>query len=469
MTSLTNRRPGLARGVRLEWDPVRAGHALLYPEGVLLLDPVAADVVRACDGRRDLAGIVELLAQDYADVDVGDVERLLADLSDRRLLTDGRTAGPTAPHAGARAGGAAGATRWTGAHPRPTGLLAELTYRCPLQCAYCSNPVELAAYRDELGTAQWCDVLDQARAAGVLQVHLSGGEPLLRRDLPELVGHASRLGMYTNLVTSGIPLDADRLAALLAAGLDHLQLSIQDARQAEADRVAGGRFHDRKLAAAGLIRASGIPLTVNVVLHAGNVARLEEIAELAVALGADRLELAHTQFYGWGLRNRAALMPTRAQVDAAAEAAAEVHRRHGERVEIVYVRPDYHTGTPKPCMQGWGARQLVVTPNGDALPCLAAGQLPGLEVPSVRTAPLAGIWQDSPLFNAFRGTAWMPQPCRDCALRDIDFGGCRCQAFQLTGDASATDPACRWSPHHDTVVAATTGESRPAAIPRRAR
>ncbi|HTJ35807.1 MAG TPA: pyrroloquinoline quinone biosynthesis protein PqqE [Dactylosporangium sp.] len=453
--------PGLARGVRLARDPVRGGDALLYPEGVLLLDPVAADVVRACDGRRGTEGIVAVLARDYDGVDAGDVAGLLADLRGRRLLVDGG-----APPAEGSAG-AVSAEPWPDGPPRPTGMIAELTYRCPLRCAYCSNPVDLAAYRDELTTEQWRDVLGQARAAGVLQVHLSGGEPLLRNDLPELVGQASGLGMYTNLVTSGIQLDAGRLAALLDAGLDHLQLSIQDARAPEADAIAGGAFHERKLAAAGLVRATGIPLTVNVVLHAANVARLTEIADLAVSLGADRLELAHTQFYGWGLRNRAALMPTRAQVDAAAEAAAGVHRRHGDRIEIVYVQPDYHTGEAKPCMQGWGARQLVVAPNGDVLPCLAAGQLPGLEVPSVRSAGLAAIWRDSAMFNAFRGTAWMPEPCASCALRDVDLGGCRCQAFQLTGDASATDPACRWSPHHHTVArAATVDGGREPAVPR---
>ncbi|WP_432971311.1 pyrroloquinoline quinone biosynthesis protein PqqE [Dactylosporangium sp. CA-233914] len=459
-------RPAPARGVRLVRDAVRGQHALLYPEGVLLLDPVAADVVRLCDGRRDLAAIVGRLGRDYDGVDAADVERLLTDLAGRKLLSAGLPTGPERP-GGAPAG--AGAVPWTSDHPRPTGLLAEVTYRCPLQCAYCSNPVDLAAYRDELGTSKWLDVLDQARAAGVLQVHLSGGEPLLRRDLADLVGHAGRLGMYTNLVTSGIPLTADRLAALVGAGLDHLQLSIQDAVPARADRVAGGRFHERKLAVAALVRDAGIPLSVNVVLHAGNVARLTAIAELAVGLGADRLELAHTQFYGWGLRNRAALMPTRAQADAAAAAVADIHDRFGDRVQIVYVEPDYHTGTVKPCMNGWGSRQLVVAPNGDVLPCLAAAQLPGVDVPSVRTESLVRIWQDSPLFNAFRGTGWMPEPCRGCALREVDFGGCRCQAFQLTGDASATDPACHWSPRHDTVLAAAASGARPPAVPRRPR
>ncbi|WP_433046055.1 pyrroloquinoline quinone biosynthesis protein PqqE [Dactylosporangium sp. CS-033363] len=457
--------PALRRGVRLVLDRVRGQHALLYPEGVLLLDPVAADVVQACDGRRDAAAIVARLAEDYDGVAAADVDALLSDLTRRRLLGDGPPATPERP-GGAPAGGAAG-TPWP--RPRPTGLVAELTYRCPLRCTYCSNPIELGRYTAELTTAEWLGVLDQARAAGVLQVHCSGGEPLLRRDLPEILAHARGLGMYTNLITSGIPLSAARLAALAGAGLDHLQLSIQDAGADHADRVAGGRFHDRKLAAAALVRDTGIALSVNVVLHAGNVDRLAGIAELAVGLGAERLELAHTQYYGWGLRNRAALMPSPAQVAAAGVAATDVHRRYGDRVEIVYVEPDHHTGRPKPCMHGWASRQLVVTPTGELLPCAAAAQLPGLPVPSVRTGSLAAAWLDSALFNAFRGTAWMPDPCRTCELREVDFGGCRCQAFQLTGDAAATDPACRLSPHHATVRAAAAPGPRPAPVPRRTR
>ncbi|MET7427175.1 pyrroloquinoline quinone biosynthesis protein PqqE [Dactylosporangium sp. NPDC005555] len=456
--------PGLSRGVRLLWDPVRERHALVYPEGALLLDPVAADIVRACDGRRDAAGIVAVLARDYSGVAEADVGQFLADLTTRRLLV---TAGRPA-HAEVVAGSPAAAVP----HPLPTGLLAELTYRCPLRCTYCSNPIELAAYRAELDTGQWHDLLEQARVAGVLQVHLSGGEPLLRPDLPAVVAHARRLGLYTNLVTSGVPLTAETLTALVDAGLDHLQLSVQDAERADADLVAGARVHDRKLAAAELIRGSGLPLTVNVVLHAGNLARLTAIAELAVALGAERLELAHTQFYGWGLRNRATLLPSPAQVDAAGVAVAEVHRRFGDTVEVVYVEPDYHTGRAKPCMNGWGSRQLVVAPNGDVLPCLAAAQLPGFPIPSVRNDRLIDIWNDAPAFNAFRGTAWMAEPCRSCALREVDFGGCRCQAFQLTGDPAATDPACRFSPRHEDVAGIAAGagtRARPEPVPRRPR
>jgi pyrroloquinoline quinone biosynthesis protein E len=455
-------RPGLAKGVRLVYDPVRRTDALLYPEGSLLLDGPAAAVVRACDGVRDADAIVAVLTGAYDGVRSQDVTALLADLMDRRLIADeGRPA----------------VARTCAGDPAreqslPIGMLAELTYRCPLQCTYCSNPVEIAPFRDELTAGEWCDVLDQARALGVLQVHFSGGEPMLRSELPALVKHATRLGMYSNLITSGVSLTERRLGRLVDAGLDHLQLSIQDADASSADAIAGVRAHDRKTAAAALVRATGLPLTVNVVLHAGNVDRLEAIGAFAVGLGADRLELAHTQFYGWGLRNRAALMPSAGQVSRASAAAAEVHRRYGADLEIVYVEPDYHTGRPKPCMNGWGSRQFVVDPSGSVLPCLAAGQLPGATPATVREQSLAEIWHGSDLFNRFRGTEWMPQPCSSCALREVDFGGCRCQAFQLTGDPAATDPACSLSPHYDdlaTVAAAAGTSPRPLAIPRRYR
>jgi len=439
-------------------DPVRATDALLYPEGSLLLDEPAAAVVRACDGRRDVDAIVTLLSGSYEGVRREDVTALLADLEERRLLAGGGRP--------AVADICAGSAAQQGS--LPVGMLAELTYRCPLRCTYCSNPVRIEPFSDELSTAEWLDVLDQARALGVLQVHFSGGEPLLRADLADLIAHTRRLGMYSNLITSGISLTERRLAGLVDAGLDHLQLSIQDATAADGDAVAGIRAHDRKIAAAAVVRATGLPLTVNVVLHAGNVDRIEAIADFAVALGADRLELAHTQFYGWGLRNRATLMPSADQVARANAAAAAVH----DRLDLVYVEPDYHTGRPKPCMNGWGSRQFVVAPTGPVLPCLAAGQLPGATPATTREAALAEIWHHSELFNRYRGTDWMPQPCGSCALREVDFGGCRCQAYQLTGDPAATDPACSLSPHHGDLaaVAASAGSvPRPTPIPRRYR
>jgi pyrroloquinoline quinone biosynthesis protein E len=355
---------------------------------------------------------------------------------------------------------------------RPLGLLAELTYRCPLRCGYCSNPLALRDYADELGTDQWRRVLTEAHELGVLQVHLSGGEPLLRRDLVDIVAHARHLGMYTNLITGGQALTGARLTALADAGLDHVQISLQDVDPVAADAVAGRPVHHRKLAAASAVAASGLPLTLNVVLHRGNIERTGSIIDLAVKLRADRLELANTQYYGWALVNRAALLPTAEQV---AEAERVVHaarerfdRAPDRELDIVYVVADYHDEWPKPCMSGWGSRQLTVAPTGDVLPCPAAAQIPDLGVVNVRDAPLAEIWFNSPAFNRFRGTDWMAQPCRSCPRREIDHGGCRCQAFQLTGDAAATDPVCTLSPHHDLVTAIAHEADRPpaAVIPR---
>ncbi|AOR37645.1 pyrroloquinoline quinone biosynthesis protein PqqE [Streptomyces fodineus] len=349
-------------------------------------------------------------------------------------------------------------------------MIAELTYRCPLQCTYCANPLELDRYRDELTTDGWLRILDQARGLGVLQVHLTGGEPLLRRDLTVLIDRARSLGLYTNLVTSGIPLAAGRAAELAEAGLDHVQLSLQDADADRADAVAGLAAHDRKLTAARHFTDAGLPLTINAVLHRGNLARLGDLADQAVALGADRVELAHTQYYGWAWRNRAHLAPGEEQVRQAELDVAAARERHGGRIEIVHVAADHHGGVVKPCMNGWGERQLVVAPNGDVLPCLAAAQLPGLPVPSAVTEDLAAIWYDSPAFNRFRGTAWMQEPCRSCPLREVDHGGCRCQAFQFTGDPAATDPACRLSPHHHLVTdQVVVADSASAPAPRRFR
>jgi pyrroloquinoline quinone biosynthesis protein E len=467
-------RPGLAKGVRLVHDPVRAADALLYPEGTLLLSGPAPDVVRACDGRRSCEDMVAVLEETYEGVALSDIVGLVEDLTARHLLVDAgrpatvRTCATGTPGIGTSRGGGGG----VGGVVRPVGMVAELTYRCPLRCGYCSNPVRVDPVRDELSTGEWVGVLDQGRALGVLQVHFSGGEPVLRNDLADLVGHARGLGMYTNLVTSGVGLSRGRLERLGAAGIDHVQLSVQHADVPAADAIAGLRAHEKKIAAAGLIRQADLPLTINVVLHAANVDALPDIAAFAAGLGADRLELAHTQYYGWGLRNRAALMPTTEQVRRATEAVAGVFERYGETMEIVYVEPDHYTGRVKPCMNGWGSRQFAVSPTGAVLPCLAAQQLPGPPPPDVRQWSLAAAWHDSELFNRFRGTGWMSDPCRSCALREVDFGGCRCQAFQLTGNAAATDPACALSPHHGLLTAPLSGAGpgvRPAVVPRRCR
>lgn len=454
--------PGLRAGVRLVHDPVRGRSALLHPEGVLLLNATAAAVLRHCDGRRDARAVTAGLAEEYAGVDGAQVDALLADLAERRLLALDGTGAPAVPATAAAPPAGAGTVRT----PAPLGLIAELTYRCPLQCTYCANPVELARYRAELDTAQWLRVLDQARALGVLQLHLTGGEPLLRPDLAQLVAHARTLGLYTNLVTSGVPLAAGRAGELAEAGLDHVQLSLQDTDPNRAAAVAGLAAHDRKLAAARQFTAAGLPLTVNAVLHRGNLPRLGALADQAVALGADRVELAHVQYYGWAWRNRAHLAPDTEQVRQAERDVAAARRRHGGRIEIVHVAADLHGGTVKPCMNGWGREQLAVAPNGDVLPCLAAAGLPGLTPPNAVTDGLAASWHDSPAFNRFRGTDWMPEPCRGCALRELDHGGCRCQAYQFTGDPAVTDPACRLSPHHHLVTAPAPAESA-APVPRR--
>jgi PqqA peptide cyclase len=330
---------------------------------------------------------------------------------------------------------------------RPFGLLAELTYGCPLHCPYCSNPLDLAGYRDELTTAEWRRVLTEARELGVLQLHLSGGEPLLRRDLPEIVRHAGELGLYTNLITSALGLTPRRAEQLRAAGLDHVQISVQADAAALSDRIAGTPSFRHKLAAARLVKELGWPLTLNVVLHRHNVDRVAGILALAEELGADRIELAHTQYYGWALHNRDALLPSRAQLERADAVVRAAHARLQDRMEVVYVLPDHHGRYPKPCMGGWGRRQLTVAPDGAVLPCPTAQTLP-LPRASVRQHPLAWIWDTSPLFQRFRGTGWMPEPCRSCDRREIDFGGCRCQAFLLTGDARNADPVCALSPAH---------------------
>ena len=335
------------------------------------------------------------------------------------------------------------------APPAPLGLLAELTHRCPLRCPYCSNPTELSRASAELDAATWGRVFREAASLGVLQLHLSGGEPAARRDLAEIVAHAAAAGLYSNLITSGVLLDAARLRALAAAGLDHVQLSVQDAEEASADRIGGlSGGHARKLRFAAEVREAGLPLTLNAVVHRQNLDRLPALIDLALQLGAGRLEVAHVQYYGWALRNRDALLPGRQQLDAATATVAEARRALHGRLVIDYVVPDYHAHRPKACMGGWGRSFLAVSPAGKVLPCHAAESLPGFDFPNVRDTSLAEAWSSSETFGRFRGTDWMPEPCRGCERAEVDWGGCRCQAFALTGDAASTDPACSLSPHH---------------------
>jgi len=344
----------------------------------------------------------------------------------------------------------------------PMALLAELTHRCPLACPYCSNPLTLERAGNELDTDDWRRVLTEAANLGVLQAHFSGGEPLIRKDLETLIAHAAGCGLYTNLITSGMALSQARANALAQAGLDHAQLSLQDTDAAGADRFAGSKDTlAKKTASAAMLRNADLPLTLNAVMHRGNLDHLEAMIETALRFGAGRLEVAHVQYYGWALRNRAALMPTRAQIDRATGIVTAARARLSGRLVIDYVVPDYYASRPKACMGGWGQRFLNVDPVGRVLPCHAATTIPGLVFENVREKPLAEIWKDSAAFNRFRGTAWMPEPCRNCAHKEQDWGGCRCQALALTGDANATDPACALSPHHAEMF--TTAQTEAAA------
>jgi PqqA peptide cyclase len=346
----------------------------------------------------------------------------------------------------------------------PLLLVAELTYRCPLHCPYCSNPLAIGAarHRDELCRDEWGRVFREAAALGVLQLALTGGEPMVRRDIVELARASTESGLYSTLVTSGIPFGRERVEALKEAGLDHVQISLQDSDPIGADEIAGTASFARKLQAAALVRELDLPLTINVVLHRRNLDRVDAIISLAERLGARRLELANTQYHGWAAVNRAALMPTRDQLERGERAVTRARERLGPSMEILWVLPDYHERLPKPCMGGWARDAIVVTPNGDVLPCQAAGSIRGLGIENVRDMPLAEIWFGSDAFERFRGTAWMQEPCRSCPLdrQRVDFGGCRCQALALAGDAAATDPVCHLSPYHHVVVGARTVKDR---------
>ncbi len=337
----------------------------------------------------------------------------------------------------------------------PLALLAELTHRCPLRCPYCSNPVELARASAELSTAEWARVFAEAAALGCLQVHLSGGEPTARRDIVEITAAAHEAGLYTNLITAGVLLDGALMGRLAAAGLDHVQLSVQDAEEAGAERIGGLRgAQAKKAAAARLVRDAGLPLTLNAVVHRQNLHNLPALIDLALDWGAGRIEVAHVQYYGWALANRSALLPTRTQLDEATRVVEAARAAHRGRLVIDYVVPDYHAARPKACMGGWGSRFLAVSPAGRVLPCHAAESIAGMVFPSVREVSLHDAWYQGEAFGRFRGTEWMPAPCRGCAQAEKDWGGCRCQAFALTGDAAATDPACTLSPHHGMLAAA---------------
>ncbi len=334
----------------------------------------------------------------------------------------------------------------------PLALIAEITHRCPLHCVYCSNPLELAAANSELKTEEWRRVFTEAARMGVLHLHLTGGEPLARVDLEELITAAHDFRLYTNLITSGLGLSRERLKRLVDAGLDHIQLSFQDSQQERADWIAGTKSFAHKVEVASWIREHRIAFTANLVVHRQNVDHLEETISFLETLRPDRIEIAHTQYYGWAFTNRASLMPTARQLDNALRVVAAAEARMKGRTRIDSVVPDYYAQYPKACMGGWGRRLMLIDPSGKAMPCHAAGVIPGMVFDNVREHSLQTIWSDSSAFQKFRGEDWMQEPCRSCNRRTEDFGGCRCQAFLLAGDAAATDPVCSLAPTHNLVL-----------------
>lgn len=454
-------KPRLSRKARVRLDPRDGRPVLLSPERGLRLGDTAAAIVALCDGARTVDAIVDELAARYGAERArvaADVNALLADLRDRALVEGFDDADtpllvaplPEAPSP-APAGEGQGGGDVEGAET-PYTLVAELTHRCPLACPYCSNPRQLVSGHAELTTDEWLRVLGEAADLGVMQVHLSGGEPLARSDLESIAARARERDLYVNLVTSGVPLERERLQRL-APALDCVQLSVQDAAAASSNRIAGLASHAQKMRVAAWVKELGLPLTINVVLHRANMLGLEAIVAMAERLGADRLELANVQLVSWALANEDALLPARSQLDRARGVAHDARERLRGRMEIVFVLPDWHADRPRACMDGWGRRFVVVAPDGAVLPCHAARSLP-LPFEGVRDGPLARVWREGKAMQAFRGEAWMPDPCRSCDRRAVDFGGCRCQAFALTGDARATDPACGLAPQHAIVLSA---------------
>ena len=344
-------------------------------------------------------------------------------------------------------------TRMTLATANPLALIAELTHRCPLHCVYCSNPLELQARNLELATEDWSRVFREAAALGVLQADFTGGEPLTRPDILDLIRAARTAGLYVNLITSGLPLDEARLEALVAAGLDHFQLSFQGAREEIAQEISGTKAHAQKLRVLEWLKRHRVAVTLNFVIHRRNIDQLPEMLALAESSSATRVEFANVQYYGWAFANRDALLPTREQLTQSIDFLKKAQERLSGKIKVEYVVPDYYAKYPKPCMGGWGRKLMLITPNGDALPCHAARIIPGLSFENVKNRALREIWEVSDAFEKFRGEAWMQEPCKSCDRRALDFGGCRCQAFLLAGDAEATDPVCSLSPQRPKVDA----------------
>ncbi len=349
--------------------------------------------------------------------------------------------------------------------PNPLAMIAELTHRCPLHCVYCSNPLQMVAKQGELTTEEWLRVFQEASRLGVLHLHLTGGEPAGRTDLEELIAGARQAGLYTNLITSGLGIPETRLPKLVDAGLDHIQLSFQDSKDGPAQWIAGAKGHAYKIVFAEKIRQQPLAFTVNLVVHRQNLDHIEEMIEFIEQLRPERVEIAHAQYYGWALKNRDYLLPTPEQLERCMRAVEAAQTRLAGKTRIDCVVPDYYARYPKACMGGWGRRTLLIDPSGRVLPCHAAGVIPGIQFDSVREHSLEHIWQESPAFKMFRGEDWMPEPCKSCDRKEQDFGGCRCQAFLLTGDATATDPVCTLSPDHHLIEIARAAAATEAAQP----
>ncbi len=456
-------RPLRSPYARLVTDPIRTTQALLDPERVLFLSPSTRAILDLCDGSRTTHEIISSLKKQHPNAPIErDVPPALASLHAKGALAYS----PLAPVAVVTEQERDGA-RGDDLRP-PLAMTAELTFRCPLRCGYCSNPTDLGAFADELSVEDWLKVLDEAADAGVLQCSFSGGEPLLFDGLEQLIARARARGMYTNLITSAHGLTEERLDALVRAGIEHVQISVQHADPSRADALSGvsaqRSLHEHKLWAARAVVARGVALSINVVLHRETIESVGALIDLAESVGAVRLELASVQSHGWALANRAALLPTRAQGEAASRVAKAAKARIGAKMRVVYVVPDYYADRPKPCMDGWGRKFITVAPDGRVLPCPGAHALPMRFDRVLEGATIEELWRTSEPFNAFRGTAWMPEPCASCDERDRDFGGCRCQAFALTGSANNTDPTCSKSPHHAVVTSAREEAERAAPL-----
>jgi PqqA peptide cyclase len=347
---------------------------------------------------------------------------------------------------------------------KPLALIAELTHRCPLHCVYCSNPLELTRRGDELSTEVWSRIFREAAEAGVLQIDFTGGEPLARPDLAELVRSARAAGLYVNLITSGLPLDEARLDGLIAAGLDHIQLSFQGAREEIANEISGAKSQAQKLRVLEWLKSRRVALTLNFVIHRRNIDQLPEMLALGESSSAARIEFANVQYYGWAFQNRENLLPSREQLDRSLDFLKRSEERLRGRIHVEFVVPDYYAKYPKACMGGWARKFLLVTPEGDALPCHAAKILPGLRFENLKDRSVSEIWENSEAFRKFRGEEWLPEPCKSCDRRDRDFGGCRCQAFLLTGEPNATDPVCSLAPEHPVVNAIVAAANAPASF-----